>query len=668
MTDKLIAHGFPFLDVSRLAKLESYRKNIYRPPYYIHKWWARRNGTAFRALVLASLLDDDQDLSTAFYERHDFSDVTLLDPFMGGGTTVGEALRLGCRVVGSDINPVAWFLVRKAVEEFNVNDLDGAMTQLEMTVAPEIRELYQTECKLCSQPSEAIYTYWVKVIPCGNCEQDVELRTGYVLARYAQDSSRGLICCPECGDLNVVAGLGEKAECPSCRFVFATDLRNSQGAKYVCPHCSSTGQIIDVMRTLDVPPEHRMVGMFYLCPQHGRLYKGAIEEDLARYKEISNRVEREWDELLIPRSTIPAGYNTNQMIRYNYRRWSQMFNDRQLLALSTLGKGIRTLENEQVRGYLALLMSSLLEFNSMFTACKGLGTGAVRHVFAHHAFIPQKEPLETNLWGATRASGSFATLYEERLKRGKRWCLAPVERRVTDSGVEKVAIEGESLSAQLVEDWDELEDRGNALLLNIPSDSLPIPDQSIDLVITDPPYFDNVMYSELADYFYVWLRLMLADQHGEFGLEHAARGAEVIKNTTQNKDAAFYQAGLESVFKECHRVLRDSGRLVFTFHHGSKDAWDAVGHALAGAGFGVETFHPLHSEMDVGVPIQGKKGIKFDVVFVCRKNEHLPASEIDAEDYVRELTVELETEFSVTDADFQVFREAARTMAITRSQ
>ena len=85
----------PYVELSKIASVEAHRKNIYRPPYYVHKWWARRTGTVFRGLLLDLLLDEQEDVMEAFYRRHDFSGTTILDPFMGGGTTVGEALRLG---------------------------------------------------------------------------------------------------------------------------------------------------------------------------------------------------------------------------------------------------------------------------------------------------------------------------------------------------------------------------------------------------------------------------------------------------------------------------------------------------------------------------------------------------------------------------------------------
>src|SRR5260370_20023090 len=104
-----LEHDFPIVELSQVAEHESWRKEINRPPYHIHKWWATRLGSVFRAIILAALNTQGRDTWSDFYKIHDFQGKVVLDPFMGSGTTIGEALKLGCKAVGCDINPISTF-------------------------------------------------------------------------------------------------------------------------------------------------------------------------------------------------------------------------------------------------------------------------------------------------------------------------------------------------------------------------------------------------------------------------------------------------------------------------------------------------------------------------------------------------------------------------------
>src|SRR5438067_12433354 len=95
---------FAFEFISKLAEIESWRKEIYRPIYHVHKWWAQRLGSIFRAIILASAHERSAPIMGLFYERVDLGGLVVFDHFMGSGTTVGEAAKLGCAAMGRDIN------------------------------------------------------------------------------------------------------------------------------------------------------------------------------------------------------------------------------------------------------------------------------------------------------------------------------------------------------------------------------------------------------------------------------------------------------------------------------------------------------------------------------------------------------------------------------------
>lgn len=141
-----------------------------------------------------------------------------------------------------------------------------------------------------------------------------------------------------------------------------------------------------------------------------------------------------------------------------------------------------------------------------------------------------------------------------------------------------------------------------------------LPDKSVDLVMTDPPFFDNVHYSELADFFFVWQQLYFANGSCIDACT-TRRGAEV-----QDTEAGAFAEKLRLVFAECHRVLREEGLLVFSYHHSREDGWSAVAQAVLGAGFTIVQSQPVKAEMSVAAPkSQAKEPIDLDVLIVCRK-------------------------------------------------
>ena len=146
------------------------------------------------------------------------------------------------------------------------------------------------------------------------------------------------------------------------------------------------------------------------------------------------------------------------------------------------------------------------------------------------------------------------------------------------------------------------------------SSATDIEDGAVDAIITDPPFFDNVHYSQLADFFHVWQRHI----HGEEG----TRGANTTRSPAevQNADSEAFTERLGSVWTECHRVLSADGVLAFSYHHSRSEGWSSVLHALMEAGFFISAAFPIKAEMSVAMPKQqATEPIDLDIVLVCRK-------------------------------------------------
>jgi putative DNA methylase len=168
-----------------------------------------------------------------------------------------------------------------------------------------------------------------------------------------------------------------------------------------------------------------MFAKLVLTNSEDKLYLPVTPEDEAAYRRCS--AELAVSRLALPTLKLEDGYNTKQAINYAYSSWREFFNDRQLLALGWLHEAILNLPGDAARAALLNVFSGVLEFNNMFASYKGEGTGAIRHMFAHHILKPERVPIEGNVWGTSRSSGSFSTLFKSRLLRAIEYRMAPFE-------------------------------------------------------------------------------------------------------------------------------------------------------------------------------------------------------------------------------------------------
>ena len=621
MTRTSIERHFPVNELSALARVEL---NYYsRPPLYLHKWWARRFGSVFRSIILATFLPPEENAWDHHYQHANFGGKIILDPFMGGGTTVFEALRLGCQVVGCDVNPIAWWTVKAAIEQpESTQALWNAFRQLDETVGRRIRRLYQTRCPICGRPVDVIHVRWVKVVPCKACGKQVRMHGNYVLGRRGKDKEYSVFC-PACGKVFKTYKPNEPHHCPSCGNHFVPRDGVAHGGYFTCPtpNCGQRQSVLEAQPE-GQPPQYEMYAVVYECPVHGWDIKSVSDVDRATYRDAIQTFGRTKDNLPYPTQRIPlAGRADPRPANYGYIYWHQMFTPRQLLSLGWLVQAIWELPPE-VQDTFITIFSNSLNYNTLFCTSHPLRPASVGRIFTHHAFIPPTEAVENNPWNLGRSSGTFPALFKSAIK-AHEYRQQPFERRLTpqaSSTTKAVSIPGERVDGRLAENFDTLVDtEKNALLLCQSSQDLPIPDRSVDAVITDPPYFDNVMYGELSDFFYVWLRQFLKDRYPFFAAEHTPKLAEIVKNEKAGKDQDFFLSGLAQVFSEARRVLKDEGLMVFTFHHREPEAWSSVMGAVLDAGFYVSAIYPVHAEQPTSIHIRNQEAIEYDSVVVCRK-------------------------------------------------
>jgi adenine-specific DNA methylase len=623
---KAIEADFPFPELSRVAEAESWRKELNRPLAHIHKWWAQRLGSVFRGILIAACAPADEDVWKAFYRRTSFEGVTVYDPFMGSGTTLVEARKLGCRAIGRDINPVAHFLVRNAFSDLSWPAVTDTFRAIEADTAPALRPFYQTELP-DGRRAEVLYYFWVKHLPCPQCGARVDLFDSRVFARHAMPAKNpgGQALCPHCDAIHPVNINHERVTCPHCSRRYDLHAGAAGGSRAACPACRHRFVIVEQCQKREGPPEERLYAKLVLLPDDTKVYLPATDFDRELYLRAARELAQQQDWYPVVR--IGPGHNTNQALRYNYNHWHTMFNARQLLCLGHLARRIARIPDEGQRCLFTCLFSSTLEFNNRFCSFKGEGTGAVRHMFAHHILKPERTPLEANVWGTPRSSGAFSTLFAGRLARALEYRdapfeLAPVERNGRAGGRKVFGLSG-PVRGTVADDYADFVRRGHPVYLSCGTSArTDIADAAVDLVVTDPPFFDNVHYSELADFFHVWQRHILGTD-GPRAPDTTRQPEEV-----QNGDAARFAHNLGLVFRESHRVLKVDGLLVFTYHHSRPDGWEALLTALHAGGFQIVAVYPIKSEMSVGRPkLQAKSPIDIDIIIVCRKRPDLAEAE-----------------------------------------
>jgi adenine-specific DNA methylase len=579
---------------NEIARFESYNKHLYRPNTYLHKWWARRCGTTFR-LILKQLVQEET--MRAYYAPGGLEGKIILDPMMGGGTTIHEAIRLGANVVGADIDPIPVLQARASLADIPLRDLENAFRTLYSSLDQRIGDLFRTTCPHGGRADLRYVLYGaMRRCPCG-----LAISVDSTVLRHNSDGSVIHIC-PSCHDII------QDEELCNCTRAEASKPKIVEKDVKVCPECGNEYEY-----EVNTPFYARYVPLAVVgeCPEHGLFFKSPSDEDLDcinRANDLRNEVDFDRSQFEV----IP-GPKSVDLIRRGVANYLELFSSRQLLYLDSAAKILSSFK-PLVRLKLSLLVSTSLEFNSMLCGYKGGNKrrpGAVRHTFSHHAYSFPHTALENNPLFPEKSSGTLRNLFHYRIRRARQWALAPEERKIEDGKTKKVTVQGEIDVGVEVHKFERLREGSRRfLLLQGSSASLDLDEDTIDFVITDPPYFDSVQYSDLAAFFRVWLRHLLpTDVNWEY--DHSKSAVDPQANGNGQ-----YRRVLTSIFSECHRVLKRSGRLVFTFHHWNPKGWAAVTSALKDAGFVLLNRYVVHSENPISVHISNLNALKHDAILV----------------------------------------------------
>jgi adenine-specific DNA methylase len=547
--------------------------------------------------------------------------VLVCDPMAGGGSIPYEAIRLGVPVIAGDLNPVAYICLKGVLEypaKFGKR-LIGAVKdfceQVHQAATAELKEFFP------EREDEQVYAYlWARAVCCSSCGLTVPLSTHWWIVHDPKDqgSIAVRLVMPETGDkcnFEIVKnplkhGLdpdegtakGGRAECPRCHTVISAEeiKKEVQNAKLghqlyaVCTKNRSFGRT-GLKWSFRSPTTEELV---------------AIEKADIRLKE---RVATWKTSGLVPDEIVTEGLKTKELLNFGVSAWYKLFSNRQLLTHLTylekfllirkkLFSGIQPNSEEwdfacAITAYSAMVFDRCVDNNCL------LSLWNVSRTAIAHAMSLQGFPFKWNYaeWNQL-VSGA-----------GYDWALSKVLEALEE------IVELLPLNPPKAEVY-----YGNAARTSLK-------DRTIPCIVVDPPYAENVMYAEVSDFFYVWLKRLLGDIFPEtFRRTLTDKEEETVSNPARFKGMGRsakklaqedYETKLEACFREMHRILQDNGVMTVMFTHRTAEAWSSLATALMNAGFTFISSWPVHTEPAGKYAKQGKGVLKVTVILACIKRK-----------------------------------------------
>ena len=680
MKKKFIEYDLPLKEISEESARE---KNIrHGHPSTLHIWWARRPLAASRATAFAALIDDpgpeNPEKRKEIYElikeiapweavkdgnskaikraqemiKEQYGDnpPKVLDPFAGGGSIPLEALRLGCETYASDLNPVA-VLIEKATLEWpqkfgievelppeelgyigKVNLLAYLVEKWAKIILQEAKEeigqFYPEETSenlIGVNPPEhkegwvPVGYIWARTIPCQNpiCCAEIPLVKQFWLAKKKNKKiAYRPVVDKENKKVDFEILVGDEIK----KAGFDPSEGTVSRANATCPVC---GQVTEAKNVRKLAQEGKMgermvVVVFHHPDERGKRYRLATEKDMEVFREAEKYLEKkieEWPHLTSPLPNESINRNdpatelySTRCINYGIQKWSDLFNHRQkLLMLVLLGRikegynlitesvgkiSLKDLPKEEisraVAAYLGIVLGRLISFSNILCRWQGGGEFLVTP-FARQSLPMNWDYCELNPFSSSSGSWTNAT----------HAVLNFVE----------------------VNAWKA---NRKSYIRECSANNLPYPEGTFDAILTDPPYYDSIQYSELSNFFYIWLKRCLGDVFPSlFNLAFAPDEDEVVSNPrrheAESKSDEHFEKLLQQSFAEMYRTLKTAGIATIVYAHKATSGWEAVLNALVNTGLMVTASWPIHTERGARPVAEKSAALASSIYMVCRK-------------------------------------------------
>jgi len=589
----------------------------------------------------------------------------ILDPTAGGGSIPFEALRLGHKVIANELNPVASVILhatldyparwgrrfKEDIEHWGKILLEDANEKLspffsddqELPASEQkILEVHLTKCPEYFNEfnSEAIMDYlYCRQVTCPHCNGEAPLLNTCWLSKESGKqwgvkivttgkSRNGKV---RFETYRISKGKGPRGEDPN----FATVSRGVG----LCIHCRQAidaDEIKSQARGESLTDKWKdrlycVVGIRFQpkLDIHGksqryksgkkkgqiktekiRFFRSPNKSDLTALDKAEKRLNENWDrwdsEGLIPTESIPLAHKTKEPLRVGMNRWCDMFTPRQLLGHVTLIEELNQLKPQIIaelgedKGraivtYLQFAIDKGLDYNSRQTLWHA-SRGVIAHTFTRHDYSLK--------W-------TFGELILIGPNSGAAWAL----NQILDSY--------SSISKLIWKSCETLDSR--LVFTNTTAAHMPnIENASVDLVCMDPPYYNNVQYAELSDYFYVWQKRTLHDLYPDYFTRRLTnKQEEAVANPDRDggnaQAKAAYERMMGDIFSECHRVLKNSGLMTLMFTHKSQDAWETLTRSLIENEWVISASFPVESETQQGIHTKETASAISSIFISCRK-------------------------------------------------
>jgi len=670
---RFIEESFPVKEVS----FESAREKNIRHGHIstLHIWWARRPLASSRATNYAALIpavspgdkkefnkkrnfiiefskwENSLDQSMIKQAREDIlkanngKPLKVLDPFGGGGAIPLEALRLGCETYSNDYNPVAVLIQKCTLEYPQKYGKPFKIKSNPSILFPEIIKQKTLDFDSKTVPNRLLYDIkkwsnwilkevkkeigkfypldpdgsipvgyiWARTIPCQNpsCGAEIPLMRQFWLVNK---KNKKVTLFPYIKDKEIYFKiLGNEYE----KVPEGFDPAKGTIAKAVviCPVC---GAVIDSKTTRRLfqkgkTGQRLVVVVLHKPKKQGKTYRIVTEKDLKVFKEAEMYLKEkrvklmdEWGIDPVPDELMNAKDPTTVAGRgYGFTEWGNLFNYRQKLSLITFVEKVRITYKEMIKegynkeyakaveGYLALAIDRQADYNSTLSRWVSHGE------FIGNTFTRQALPM---VWD-----------YFELCP----WSEATGDWNSAMNWISRV-IEHLSCTSQLP-----------ATISQFSATSIPYPDNYFDAIFTDPPYYDNINYAELSDFFYVWLKKTISDLYPElFATPLVPKSQEIVANPIRqdgkHEAKEFFETMLKKSFREIYRVLKPNGIVTIVYAHKSTSGWETLINSLLDSGLVVTGAWPINTEMTTKAKAHETASLMSSIYIIARKMKREP--------------------------------------------